>query len=69
MILRMTVCYLSWRMKMKFDFVLGEVEELLEDTNIKLSNIEMLLEMILTPPDLIAYMKKKKYKKRKTNDD
>ena len=69
MILRMTVCYLSWRMKMKFDFVLGEVEELLEDTNIKLSNIEMLLEMILTPPDLVAYMKKKKYKKRKTNDD
>jgi len=56
-------------MKMKFDFVLGEVEELLEDTNIKLSNIEMLLEMILTPPDLVAYMKKKKYKKRKTNDD
>jgi hypothetical protein len=54
---------------MKFDFVLGEVEELLEDTNIKLSNIEMLLEMILTPPDLIEYMKKKKYKKRKTNDD
>jgi hypothetical protein len=54
---------------MKFDFVLGEVEELLEDTNIKLSNIEMLLEMILTPPDLIEYMKKKKHIKRKTNDD
>ena len=54
---------------MKFDFVLGEVEELLEDTNVKLSNIEMLLEMILTPPDLIAYMKKKKHIKRKTNDD
>ena len=69
MILRMTVCYSFWRTKMKFDFVLGEVEELLEDTNIKLSNIEMLLEMILTPPDLIAYMKKKKFTKRKTNDD
>jgi hypothetical protein len=54
---------------MKFDFVLGEVEELLEDTNIKLSNIEMLLEMILTPPDLIEYMKKKKHIKHKTNDD
>jgi hypothetical protein len=54
---------------MKFDFVLGEVEELLEDTNIKLSNIEMLLEMILTPPDLVAYMKKKKHIKRKTSDD
>ncbi len=69
MILRTTVCYLSWRMKMKFDFVLGEVEELLEDTNIKLSNIEMLLEMILTPPDLVEYMKKKKHKKSKTSDD
>ena len=44
---------------MKFDFILGEVEELLEDTNVKLSNIEMLLEMILTPPDLVEYMKKK----------
>ena len=54
---------------MKFDFVLGEVEELLEDTNIKLSNIEMLLEMILTPPHESPHMKKKKYKKRKTNDD
>ena len=54
---------------MKFDFVLGEVEELLEDTNIKLSNIEILLEMILTPPDLIEYMKKKKHVKRKTNGD
>ena len=58
MILRMTVCYSFWRMKMKFDFVLGEVEELLEDTNIKLSNIEMLLEMILTPPaNLVEWAK------------
>ena len=69
MILRTTVCYSFWRMKMKFDFVLGEVEELLEDTNIKLSNIEILLEMILTPPDLVEYMKKKKHKKSKTSDD
>ena len=34
---------------MKFDFILGEVEELLEDTNVKFSNIEMLLEMINLP--------------------
>ena len=54
---------------MKFDFILGEVEELLEDTNVKLSNIEMLLEMILTAPDLVAYMKKKKHIKKKTIDD
>ena len=54
---------------MKFDFILGEVEELLEDTNIKLTNIEMLLEMILTPPDLVEYMKKKKHLKNKTIDE
>ena len=66
MTLRMTVCYLSWRTKMKFDFVLGEVEELLVDTNNKLSNIELLLELLLTPPDLRAYMKKKR---GKTTDD
>jgi hypothetical protein len=51
---------------MKFDFVLGEVEELLVDTNNKLSNIELLLELLLTPPDLRAYMKKKR---GKTTDD
>tara|TARA_R100000406_G_scaffold51754_1_gene35200 strand:- start:522 stop:665 length:144 start_codon:yes stop_codon:yes gene_type:complete len=44
----------------KFDFVLGEVEELLEETNRKLGNIEALLEYLLTPPDLKEYMKKKK---------
>jgi len=54
---------------MKFDFILGEVEELLEVTNIKLSNIETLLEMILTPPDLVAYMKKKQHVKKKPIDD
>lgn len=47
---------------MKFDFVLGEVEELLVETNNKLSNIEKLLEFLLTPPDLKKYMEEKKGK-------
>jgi len=47
---------------MKFDFVLGEVEELLVETNNKLSNIETLLEFLLTPPDLKRYMILKKGK-------
>jgi hypothetical protein len=51
---------------MKFDFVLGEVEELLVDTNNKLANIETLLELLLTPPDLREYMRKKR---GKTSDD
>ena len=51
---------------MKFDFVLGEVEELLVETNNKLSNIETLLEFLLTPPDLKKYMLAKK---GKTSDD
>lgn len=45
---------------MKFDFVLGEVEELLVETNKKLTNIEILLELLLTPPDLVEYMRKKR---------
>ena len=42
---------------MKFDFVLGDVEVLLKETNIKLENIEILLESLLIPPDLKKYMK------------
>jgi hypothetical protein len=47
---------------MKFDFVLGEVEDLLIETNNKLTNIETLLELLLTPPDLREYMRKKRGK-------
>jgi hypothetical protein len=47
---------------MKFDFVLGEVEDLLIETNNKLTNIETLLELLLTPPDLREYMRKKHVK-------
>ena len=45
---------------MKFDFVLGEVEDLLKETNNKLENIEKLLEFILVPPDMIKWAKWKK---------
>ena len=40
---------------MKFDFVLGDVEELLKETNFRLENIEKLLEFILIPPDMKKY--------------
>jgi len=40
-----------------FDFILGDVEELLKETNRKLGNIEKLLEFLLSPPDLAAYKK------------
>jgi hypothetical protein len=50
---------------MKFDFVLGDVEVLLKETNIKLENIEILLESLLIPPDLKKYMKEKNERMRK----
>jgi hypothetical protein len=52
--------------KIKFDFVLGDVEELLKETNFRLENIEKLLEFILIPPDMKKYAldKKKRMEKR-----
>lgn len=44
---------------MNIEVSIGNVEELLETTNAKLGNIEMLLEFLLTPPDLVKYMKLK----------
>ena len=38
-----------------FDFILGDVEELLKETNQRLQNIEKLLEFLLIPPDLAKY--------------
>ena len=40
-----------------FDFILGEVEDLLKETNRKLGNIEKLLEFLVSPPDLASYKK------------
>lgn len=56
---------------MKFDFVLGEVEDLLKITNFRLENIEILLEFLLIPPDLKKYMieKKERIKKYELSDD
>ena len=38
-----------------FDFILGDVEQLLKETNQRLQNIERLLEFLLIPPDLTKY--------------
>jgi len=46
-----------------FEISLGNVEDLLIETNNTLHNIEKLMEFLLTPPDLVKYMKNKKYKK------
>ena len=42
-------------MVFKIDFVLGDVEDLLKETNQKLANIEKLLEFLMLPPDLVKY--------------
>ena len=57
--------------KIKFDFVLGEVEGLLKETNFRLENIEILLEFLLIPPDLKKYMidKKERLKKKGLSED
>ena len=52
---------------MVFNVILGDVEELLRGIDGKLGNIEKLLELLLTPPDLIEY-KKWKLTKRKGID-
>lgn len=39
---------------------IGNVEDLLIETNKTLKNIEKLMEFLLTPPDLKKYMKNKK---------
>ena len=51
---------------MVFELLLGDVESLLKDIDGKLSNIEKLLELHLTPPDLKEY-KEWKLSKRKQN--
>ena len=42
-------------MVFKIDFILGDVEDLLKETNQRLANIEKLLEFLMLPPDLIKY--------------
>ncbi len=49
---------------MVLNVILGDVEELLRGIDGKLGNIEKLLELLLTPPDLMEY-KKWKLTKRK----
>jgi len=45
------------KMAFKIDFILGDVEDLLKDTNKTLKNIEKLLEFLMLPPDLAKYKK------------
>ncbi len=42
-----------------FEIKVADIEELLIETNTKLGNIEMLMQFLLTPPDLVKYMKEK----------
>ena len=49
---------------MKFDLLLGDVEDKLESIDDKLNSIKKLLELLLTPPDLKEY-EEWKLKKRK----
>ena len=42
-------------MVFKIDFILGDVEDLLKETNQRLANIEKLLEFLMLPPDLVKY--------------
>ena len=46
---------------MKFDLMLGDTEELLREVVNKLSNIERLLEFLLSPPDLAKYKEGMKF--------
>ena len=52
---------------MVFNVVLGDVVELLQGIDGKLANIEKLLELLLTPPDLVEYKKWKLTKRKGIN--
>ncbi len=57
---------------MKFDLMLGDTEELLREVVNKLSNIERLLEFLLSPPDLAKYKEGMKFDdlpRKSFNDD
>ena len=58
---------MSGRKQMVFNVVLGDVEELLKGIDGKLANIEKLLELLLTPPDLVEYKKWKLTKRKGIN--
>lgn len=47
---------------------LFKIIELLKETNQRLNNIEVLMEFLLTPPDLKKYMIEKNKRKKTTSD-
>ena len=54
---------------MVFEIILGEVEKKLDGISSTLNNIEKLLELLLTPPDLLEYNKWKLTKRKGISDD
>ena len=54
---------------MVFEIILGEVEKKLDGISSTLYNIEKLLELLLTPPDLLEYNKWKLTKRKGISDD
>ena len=49
---------------MVLNVLLGDVEELLKGIDNKLGNVQKLLELLLTPPDLLEYNKWKLEKRK-----
>jgi hypothetical protein len=49
----------------RIDLILGDVEDLLRETNHKLENIEKLLEFLLLPPELKEYKKGEALRRKK----
>ena len=53
---------------MKFDLLLGDVEDKLDSIDSNLEDIKKLLELLLTPPDLKEYEKWKLEKRKGLSD-
>jgi len=53
----------------RIDLILGDVEDLLRETNHKLENIEKLLEFLLLPPELKEYRKGEELRRKKLDED
>lgn len=54
---------------MKIDLFLGDVEDKLDIINGNLVDLKVLLELLLTPPDLKEYKKYKLSKRQKLAED
>ena len=52
----------------RIDLILGDVENLLRETNHRLENIEKLLEFLLLPPELKDYKRGEALRRKKLDD-